>query len=104
METLVEQRTETRTELSWPISMWLPNANRFFNGLSSNISKTGVFVKLPMTTPVSEGNIVEINFPRTSALAQQKGQYARLKKGRVVRVDRRNILTDADIGIAVQFE
>ncbi len=104
METLVEQRAETRTDLSWPVSMWLPNANRFFNGHSSNISKTGVLVKLPMMTPVSEGNIVEVNFPRTSTLAEQKGQYARLKKGRVVRVDRGDILTEASIGIAVQFD
>ena len=104
METLVEQRTETRTELSWPVSMWLPNANRFFNGHSSNISKTGVFVNLPMTTPVREGNTVEINFPRTSALAEEKGQFARLKKGKVIRIDRKGILTSANIGVAVRFE
>jgi len=104
MDTLVEQRTEARTQISWPVSVWLPQANRFFNGYSANISKSGVYVKLPMTTPVREGNLVEINFPRTMALAEEKGQFGRLKKGRIVRVDRKTMLTDAKVGVAVQFE
>ena len=103
METLTEQRKDTRTILSWPVSVWLPDANRFFNGRSSNISKTGVFVKIPMTTPVRMGNIVEINFPRTESLAKQKGQFARIKSGKVIRVDREDVLKDACIGIAVAF-
>ena len=103
METLTEQRKDTRTILSWPVSVWLPDANRFFNGRSSNISKTGVFVKIPMTTPVRMGNIVEINFPRSETLAKQKGQFARIKSGKVVRVDREDVLKDASIGIAVAF-
>ena len=104
METTVEQRAEERTKLSWPVSIWLPEANRFFNGRSYNISKKGVFVTVPMSTPVKDGHIVELNFPRTTVLAQQKGTYARIKTGKVVRVERRNMLTDASIGIAVQFE
>ena len=104
METLTEQRKDTRTILSWPVSVWLPDANRFFNGRSSNISKTGVFVTVPMTTPIRMGNAVEINFPRTEPLAKQKGQFARIKNGKVVRVDREDVLTDASIGIAVVFE
>lgn len=104
METLIEQRKETRTELSWPVSLWLPEANRFFNGRSCNISKTGVFVTVPMTTPLRAGHTIEINFPRTATLARQKGQFARIKSGKVVRVERRNMLKDARIGVAVQFE
>ena len=104
METLTEQRKQTRTNLSWPVSLWLPNANRFFNGRSHNISKTGVFVTLPMTTPVRAGHVVEINFPRTTTLAKEKGQFARIKSGKVVRVDRANTLKDANIGVAVAFE
>jgi len=104
METLIEQRKDARTQLSWPVSLWLPEANRFFNGRSCNISKTGVFVTMPMTTPLRADHIVEINFPRTAALAKQKGQFARIKSGKVVRVERRNMLKDACIGIAVQFE
>lgn len=104
METLIEQRKENRTELSWPVSLWLPEANRFFNGRSSNISKAGVFLTMPMTTPVRTGHIVEINFPRTTALAKQKGQFARIKSGKVVRVERRNMLEDTCIGVAIQFE
>lgn len=104
METLVEQRKENRTSLAWPISIWLPEANRFFNGRSTNISKTGVFFKVPMTTPIRAGHIVEINFPRTTALAKEKGRFARIKSGKVIRVERNNILKDTNIGVAVQFD
>jgi len=104
MDTLIEQRKETRTAVSWPVSVWLPEANRFFNGRSSNISKTGVFVTVPITMPVRVGHIVEINFPRTVTLAKQKGQFARIKSGIVVRVDRKNMLKDAKIGVAIAFE
>lgn len=105
METaVVEQRTEARSELSWPVSVWLPEANRFFNGRSVNISKSGVMMNMPMTTPVRMGHQVEINFPRTMSLAKQKGQYARIKKGKVVRVERNNMMENASIGVAVQFE
>ena len=104
METLVEQRKHTRTNLSWPVSIWLPEANRFFNGRSTNISKTGVFVSVPITTPVRPGHTVEVNFPRTAALAKEKGQFARIKAGKVVRVERKNMLKDANIGVAIRFE
>lgn len=104
METLVEQRRERRTDLAWPVSVWLPEADRFFNGHSANISKTGALINVPLSTPAREGNIVELNFPRTDALAQEKGQYARIKRGRIVRVDRRNTLDNASIGLGIAFE
>ena len=103
METIVEQRRETRTELSWPVSIWLPEANRFFNGRSANVSKTGAFVSVPMPAPFRTGHAVEINFPRTEALALEKGSFARIKGGRVVRVERQNMLKDGNIGIAIAF-
>ena len=104
METLIEQRKDTRTSLSWPVSLWLPQTNRFFNGRSANISRTGVFVTVPLITPVRVGHVVEINFPRTETLARQKGSFARIKSGKVVRVERKNMLKDASIGVAVSFE
>ena len=103
MGTMVEQRMDARTDLAWPVSMWLPEASGFFNGRSANISKTGAMVTVPMSAPVQEGHIVEINFPRTSALALQKGTYARIKSGTVVRVERKSMMDDASIGVAVQF-
>jgi hypothetical protein len=57
-----------------------------------------------MTTPVHTGNVVELNFPRTAGLAEEKGQFARIKKGRVVRVERKSILKDACIGLGIAFE
>ncbi|OHB57436.1 MAG: hypothetical protein A2Y12_15720 [Planctomycetes bacterium GWF2_42_9] len=103
VETVVENRSAARTDLSWPVSMWLPEANRFYNGRTVNVAKGGVYISLPMSAPVRPGHIVEINFPRTTSLAQKKGQFARIKSGKVLRVQRDNITTDATIGIAVQF-
>ena len=103
METATEHRIDGRTSLTWPVSIWLPEANRFFNGRSTNISKSGAFLTVPIATPVRDGHIVEINFPRTHSLAEQKGAFARIKSGKVVRVER-NLLKDAKIGIAVQFD
>jgi hypothetical protein len=100
----VEQRKSTRTDVSWPVSVWLPEANRFFNGRSANISKTGVLVRLPVATPLQAGNIVELNFPRTMVLAKRKGGFARIKSGRVVRIERGALLDDATIGVAITFE
>ena len=103
MSTLTEQRSESRTKISWPVSVWLPNAKRFFNGRSANVSKRGAFLTVPVVTPVKAGHKVEINFPRTEHLAREKGSYARIKSGRVVRVERNNMLRDANIGVAVSF-
>lgn len=103
LETLVENRRSTRTELSWPVSLWLPEANRFFNGKTINVARGGVFLSMPLTTPIRPGHVVEINFPRTMNLAKQKGQFARIKTGTVLRVQRDTLLSDATIGVAVQF-
>ena len=102
--TLAEQRKDVRSDLSWPVSIWLPEANRFFNGKSMNVSKGGAFLSVPMTTPVAAGNEIEINFPRTQTLAKEKGQYARIKNARILRVDRKQMLCDGSIGIAVEFD
>jgi len=105
METqVVEQRKSTRTEVSWPVSVWLPEANRFFNGRSANISKTGVMVRLPVSTPLRSGHVVELNFPRTMTLARKKGGFARIKSGKVVRVERGRLLDDANVGVGIIFE
>ena len=103
METLVENRKNSRTDLSWPVSVWLPEANRFFNGRSANISKSGVLVEMPLTVPVQKGHTLEMNFPRTQELAEEKGGFSRIKSGKVVRVERKNMLEDARISVAVQF-
>lgn len=104
METAVlEHRTDARSDLSWPINIWLPEAGRFFNGKSINVSKGGAYLTMPMTTPIRAGHELEVNFPRTMSLAKQKGQYARIKTAKVVRVDRKGIMENACIGLAIQF-
>ena len=104
MQALIEQRKNSRSSVSWPVSIWIPEANRFVIGRSCNISKTGVFVTLPVSAPIRTGNLVELNFPRTEALAKEKGQFARIKTGRIVRVDRKNVLKNAEIGAGIAFE
>jgi hypothetical protein len=99
-----EQRKTTRTEVAWPVSVWLPEANRFFNGRSTNISSGGVLVRVPATTPLRAGHVVELNFPRTMALAKRKGSFARIKSGRVVRIERGELLDDATVGVGIVFE
>ena len=104
METaVIEQRKDVRSDLAWPVSLWLPEANRFFNGKSVNISKGGAYVSVPITTPVRAGHEIEMNFPRTASLAREKGQYARIKTGKVLRVERDKMLESANIGLAIQF-
>ncbi len=103
METVVEQRREMRSDIAWPVSMWLVDANRFFNGRSANVSRNGAYLKVPMTTPVKAGQSVEVNFPRTEALAREKGSFARIKTGTVVRVERQDVLDSAEVGVAVLF-
>ncbi len=102
-ETFVEHRQSNRIDMQWPVSCWVPDANRFFNGKTVNVSKGGVKVSLPMTAPVRAGSTIEINFPRTVNLARKKGQFARIKMGKVIRVDRNTITSGATIGIAVEF-
>lgn len=104
MQALTEQRKDNRSSVSWPVSVWIPQANRFFNGRSCNISKTGVLITLSVTAPVRPGQVVELNFPRTETLAKEKGQFARIKTGKVVRVDRENLLEDAEVGVGIAFQ
>jgi hypothetical protein len=101
---VTEQRKNTRTQVAWPVSVWLPEANRFFNGRSTNISSGGVLVRVPATTPLRAGHVVELNFPRTMALAKRKGSFARIKCGRVVRIERGELLDDASVGVGIVFE
>jgi hypothetical protein len=103
LETAVENRRFNRTDLSWPVSLWLPEANRFFNGRTINVAKGGALLSLPMSAPVRPGHVVEINFPRTVNLARKKGQFARIKTGKVIRVQRDSLISDATIGVAIQF-
>ena len=98
-----ECRRAQRTQMSWPVSIWLPDANRFFNGSTVNIAKGGVLLNVPMTTPIKDGSVVEINFPRTMSLAKKKGQFARIKSGKVVRVNRESLISNASVEVAVQF-
>jgi hypothetical protein len=67
-----EQRKNTRTQVAWPVSVWLPEANRFFNGRSTNISSGGTLLRVPATTPLRTGHVIEVNFPRTMARQEKR--------------------------------
>lgn len=58
---------------------------------------------LSMKAPVSEGQDIEINFPRTESLARGKGGFSRIKCARVVRIDRTESLHSATIKVGLAF-
>ncbi len=98
-----EQRSEVRSEVWWPVSLYHPKASKFFNGCSVDVSRGGALVQMPMATPICEGQVVEVNFPRRDNLAQSKGAYARVKSARVVRIDRGSSLESATIKVGLMF-
>lgn len=103
MVCMYEQREAERLTVDWPVSVWHPKASRFFNGHSVNVSCKGALVYLPLKTPIREGQELEINFPRSEKLADDKGAAARIKSARVVRIDRYESLTSATIKVALAF-
>jgi len=58
---------------------------------------------LPLKTPVREGQSLELNFPRSESLAQDKGSCARIKSSQVIRIDRSDSMAFGSIKVAVQF-
>lgn len=58
---------------------------------------------LPLKTPLQPGQDVELNFPRTKSLAQDKGSFARIKNAKVVRIDRSDSLTSAAVRVGLSF-
>ena len=98
-----EQRQAERSPVQWPVSVWHPQTSRFFNGCSVNISRLGALVTLPLRTPIHEGQSLELNFPRSETLAQNKGGCARIKPARVIRIDRSATLDSAAIKVGVEF-
>ena len=98
-----EQRRWRRSEVAWPVSLWHPKATRFFNGRSINVSGGGVLMRLPLQTPLREGESVELNFPRGESLAKEKGQFGRLKNARVIRIDRGSALSSATMEVGLAF-
>ena len=98
-----EQRHSARSEVSWPVSIWHPKASRFFNGRSVNVSTGGALVRMPLKSPVREGQDIELNFPRGEELTSKKGGSARIKPARVVRIDRSDMLSSATIQVGLEF-
>ena len=105
---LKEERKCVRTDLSWPVSIWVPAINRFLNGKTVNISEGGVRISTDFEGVCRVGQVVEVNFPRTEILAKEKGQYSRIKSGKIVRMDTTGpsytLIERGAIHIAVQFD
>lgn len=94
-----EKRKALRGGFAWPVSVWLSNYNHFYNGQMVNISRLGAMVTLPLETPISVGETLELNFPRTPALAKRKGQAGRIKVAIAKRVQQ----LDSSVSVAVEF-
>ena len=91
-----EKRKHKRHKIQFPACTWvpLPVRGRFLIGKTRNVSRSGAFIIIkfnPMFPDalriLTEGKEIEVNIPRTNALAKEKGQYARIRKAIVVRVD-----------------
>ena len=104
MVTALEQRRSRRMEICWPVSVWHAKAGRFINGRSVDVSRSGAMIELPLAAPMREGQDLEVNFPRAEKLAQDKGQSARIKVAKVVRIDRSQALNTAALKVAVEFQ
>ena len=102
VEAGIENRKSVRTNLKWPVSLWLPEVKRFYSGTAVNIAEGGVMIKLSVPAPIQAGSLVEINLPRTTSLTKKKDRFGRLKIAKVLRVQRESI-RNACIGIAMQF-
>ncbi|MCF7958021.1 MAG: PilZ domain-containing protein [Phycisphaerae bacterium] len=98
-----EQRSSRRTQVNWPISVWHPKLSKFFNGKGLNVSRSGALVTLPMMVPLRKGQEVEVNFPRSQAMAKSKGQFARIKTARIVRIDRSDSVRSTQVKVGLEF-
>ncbi len=103
MSVSYEQRQAKRTKMNWPVSVWHPQASRFYHARSVDVSSNGVLLSMPMKAPIREGQDLEINFPRKELLAREKGNYARIKPARVVRIDRTDAVNTAQVKVGLQF-
>jgi hypothetical protein len=99
----LERRSTSRYDLRWPVSMWHPEAEQFFHVQSVNISRNGAMLRVGIKTPLQLGQVVELNFPRTKALASQHGCFARNKLARVVRVDELDYFFAGEVAVALEF-
>lgn len=87
MVTLSDRRQHRRNPVDWPVSVYFPRLGRFINGRSVDVSQSGARVSLPIAVPLRAGQVVELNFPRTTTLAKMAGCFSRIKTAMVVRVE-----------------
>jgi hypothetical protein len=87
MVTLADRRQFHRNQIDWPVSVYVPRLAMFVNGRSVDVSQTGAKVSLPLSVPLQPGQLVELNFPRTSTLAKLAGSFSRIKTAMVVRIE-----------------
>lgn len=87
-ESQAERREHPRHEMEWPACLWAPKIMCFFRVGILDISQSGIKVKTTQRLPLDEGDEVELNIPRgTTSLVERNGQWARIKRGRVVRIE-----------------
>lgn len=86
--------------MDWPVSVWICDQCRFYNGRSVNVSYCGAMITLDdngVMTYLIKGMEVEVNFPRTATLARQKGGWSRIKAGKIIWV--KETATSTIIGV-----
>ncbi|MDD4891453.1 MAG: PilZ domain-containing protein [Phycisphaerae bacterium] len=87
MVTMMDRRRHQRNQIDWPVSVYHPRLGMFVNGRSVDVSQSGAKISLPIAVPLRPGQVVELNFPRTSTLAKMAGCFSRIKTALVVRIE-----------------
>ncbi len=87
MVTMADRRRHSRNDIDWPVSVYHPRLGMFINGRSVDVSQGGAKVSLPLAVPIRRGQVIELNFPRTTTLAKMAGRFSRIKTALVVRVE-----------------
>jgi len=82
-----ERRRSQRMAIDSAVCLWHPTIEQFVNGRGVDISRHGAAVDLPVSVPVSAGQLVDINF-----VAPKDRTEKPTRSARVVRVSRDRVL------------
>jgi len=99
-----DRRKNKRIILEIPISAWVPAANKFYNGRTLNVSRSGALIKCIRGLPIKPGDQIEINFALTRPKANVVVSFTRVMNCRVTRKFQQNIKQSGNFIFAVCFE
>lgn len=100
--TVTERRRGLRIRQNRPIKIFEPRSHRYFGGQTEDLSATGLRIELPLSTPVREGEIVNIHIGlghRGEPLAYRR----KMVPARVIWVRREHDLASGRLMAGVEY-